>query len=72
MYVRCADLLRARYLRKGERNMSHELFVFLSYAAVVVVLGIVMCWIILDGKARKAELARLEAAGVKRRSEQNT
>ncbi len=52
--------------------MSHELFVFLSYAAVVVVLGIVMCWIILDGKARKAELARLEAAGVKRRSEQNT
>ncbi|MEO9458871.1 MAG: heme exporter protein CcmD [Lentilitoribacter sp.] len=52
--------------------MSHEMFVFLSYAAVVVVLGIVICWIIFDGKARKAELARLEAAGVKRRSEQNT
>lgn len=52
--------------------MSHEMFVFLSYAAVVVVLGIVILWIILDGKARKAELARLEAAGVKRRSEQNT
>lgn len=52
--------------------MSHEMFVFLSYAATVLVLGVVIAWILLDGKARKAELARLEAAGVKRRSEQNS
>ncbi len=52
--------------------MSHEMFVFLSYAAAVLVLGVVLAWILLDGKARKAELARLEAAGVKRRSEQNS
>lgn len=52
--------------------MSHEMFVFLSYAAAVLVLGVVIAWILLDGKARKTELARLEAAGVKRRSEQNS
>lgn len=52
--------------------MSHEMFVFLSYAAAVLVLGVVISWILLDSKARKAELARLEAAGVKRRSEQNS
>jgi heme exporter protein D len=52
--------------------MSHEMFVFLSYAAAVVVLGVVIVWILLDGRARKAELTRLEAAGVKRRSEQNS
>ena len=52
--------------------MLHEMFVFLSYAAAVLVLGVVIAWILLDGKARKAELARLEAAGVKRRSEQNS
>lgn len=52
--------------------MSHEMFVILSYAAVVIVLGAVLSWILIDGKARKNELARLEAAGIKRRSEQSS
>ena len=48
--------------------MSHEAFVFLSYAATAVVLAGLLAMIVFDGRARKRELAELEAQGVRRRS----
>lgn len=48
--------------------MSHEAFVFLSYAATALTLSGLLIGILLDGRARKRELAELEAQGVRRRS----
>jgi len=48
--------------------MSHEAFVFLSYAATAVTLTGLLVGILLDGRARRRELAELEAQGVRRRS----
>lgn len=52
--------------------MSHLGYVALSYGVTVVVLGALMAWILLDQRARKRELAELEAAGVRRRSQKPT
>lgn len=49
--------------------MSHEAFVFLSYAATAVTLAGLLAFILLDGRARRRELAELEAQGVRRRSQ---
>jgi heme exporter protein D len=48
---------------------SHDGFVFASYAVSVLVIGALMLWIALANRARKAELAALDEAGVKRRSD---
>ena len=48
--------------------MSHEAFVFLSYAATALTLAGLLIGIMADGRARKRELAELEAQGVRRRS----
>ena len=45
--------------------MSHEAFVFLSYAATAVTLGGLLAGILLDGRARRRELAELETQGVR-------
>jgi heme exporter protein D len=48
--------------------MSHAFYVTLSYvSAVAIVLGLVL-WVWLDHRGRRQELARLEAAGIRRRS----
>ena len=52
--------------------MSHEAFVFLSYAATAVTLAGLVLAILLDGRARKRELTELEAQGVRRRSQAAT
>ena len=48
--------------------MSHEAFVILSYAATALTLSGLLVGILLDGRARRRELAELEAQGVRRRS----
>ncbi|MEL6437586.1 MAG: heme exporter protein CcmD [Pseudomonadota bacterium] len=49
--------------------MSHAMFVGLSYgSAGLVIFGLIM-WLVLDARATRAELARLEAQGIKRRSD---
>lgn len=48
--------------------MSHQAFVFLSYAVSAVTLAGLLVAILLDGRARRRELAELEAQGVRRRS----
>jgi heme exporter protein D len=48
---------------------GHAGFVFAAYAASVLVIGAMIAWIALGQRARRAELAALEASGVKRRSD---
>ncbi|MCK3778429.1 heme exporter protein CcmD [Ensifer sesbaniae] len=48
--------------------MSHAVYVFTSYGiATLTVLGLI-AWVVLDGRARRRELAELEASGIRRRS----
>ncbi|UCI30726.1 heme exporter protein CcmD [Mesorhizobium sp. B4-1-4] len=48
---------------------AHALYVAAAYAITAVVLAGLIGWILLDQRARKRELAELEAAGVRRRSD---
>lgn len=48
---------------------AHALFVTAAYAITAVVLAGLIGWILLDQRARRRELAALEAAGVRRRSD---
>ncbi len=47
---------------------DHAGFVLGSYAVSVFVIGALALWILRDHRTRKAELAALEQAGIKRRS----
>ncbi len=46
----------------------HWGFIVLSYGAVLVLMLGVIAWVLLDVRAREAELRQLEARGVRRRS----
>tara|TARA_B100000678_G_scaffold228742_1_gene196780 strand:+ start:406 stop:582 length:177 start_codon:yes stop_codon:yes gene_type:complete len=48
--------------------MTHATYVALSYGAAVLLVGGLALMTILDGRARKRDLAELEAQGVRRRS----
>ncbi len=49
--------------------MSHTAFVLASYGAAVLVLGIVFAWLLIDRATTRRELERLQAAGMRRRSD---
>lgn len=49
--------------------MTHAAYVFAAYAMSALVLGGLGVWIITDMRARRRELAELEARGVRRRSD---
>lgn len=51
--------------------MSHTAYVALSYAAAVLLVGGLALSIWLDGRARRRDIAALEAKGVRRRSTAN-
>jgi heme exporter protein D len=46
----------------------HAVFVWMSYAAVFVVLAALIAWLIRDGRRQQRRLLQLEARGVRRRS----
>ena len=48
---------------------AHALYVTAAYAITAIVLAGLIGWILLDQRARRRELAALEAAGVRRRSD---
>ncbi len=52
----------------GAAVTTHDLYVAAAYGITVLVLGCLIGWILLDQRARRRELAELEAAGVRRRS----
>ena len=48
--------------------MNHLAYVIASYASATVTLALTIGWVLLDQRLQKAELKRLEAQGVRRRS----
>ncbi len=48
--------------------MSHTFYISASYAVAAIVTLCLIFWVWLDGRARKRELAELEASGIRRRS----
>jgi len=51
--------------------MSHTFYVAVSYIAVFTVSFGLIAWVWLDHRARQRELAQLEAAGIRRRSDRS-
>jgi heme exporter protein D len=47
---------------------DHVGFIVAAYLATALVLGLLIGWIVADGRAQKRRLAELEARGIKRRS----
>ncbi len=50
---------------------THALYVTAAYATTAVVLAGLIGWILVDQRARRRELAELEAAGIRRRSDKS-
>ncbi|MGV1872401.1 MULTISPECIES: heme exporter protein CcmD [Agrobacterium] len=48
--------------------MSHAFYIGMSYGLTGLIVAILIGWITLDGRARKREMAELEASGIRRRS----
>ncbi|MBB4291771.1 heme exporter protein D [Rhizobium leguminosarum] len=48
--------------------MTHAFYVYASYGFAALVTVAVTLWTWADGRARRRELASLEAAGIRRRS----
>jgi heme exporter protein D len=49
--------------------MSHFSFVAIAYGVSALTILALTGWIMLDQRARRAELAELEASGIRRRSD---
>ena len=46
----------------------HAAFIWASYAAVAVVLAVLIAWLLFDGRRQQRLIVELEARGVRRRS----
>jgi heme exporter protein D len=53
-------------------TMSHDFYIGASYAVAAIVILCLIAWVWLDGRARRRELAELEASGIRRRSSVTT
>jgi heme exporter protein D len=51
--------------------MDHPWFVAAAYGISAIVIAGLILWILLDGRARRRDIADLEASGVRRRSARN-
>lgn len=52
--------------------MSHAFYIYTSYGVTALITLCLIAWTILDGRARRREMAELEAAGIRRRSSNPT
>jgi heme exporter protein D len=48
--------------------VSHVAYVTAAYGVTILVIAGIAAWLLLDSRARRRELADLEARGVRRRS----
>lgn len=48
--------------------MSHAFYIGMSYALTGLITAVLIAWIWLDGRARRREMAQLEASGIRRRA----
>lgn len=49
--------------------MNHDAYVLAAYLVSATVIGATILWVVLDDRGRRRDLAALEAAGIKRRSD---
>ncbi len=49
--------------------MTHFAFVAIAYGATALTILALIGWVVIDQRSRRAELAELEASGVRRRSD---
>lgn len=47
---------------------NHAGFILAAYGLTVTIVGLLLLWILLDGRAQRRRLAELEARGIRRRS----
>jgi heme exporter protein D len=50
--------------------MTHIFYISASYGVAAIVCVCLIAWVWFDGRARRRELAELEASGIRRRSAQ--
>lgn len=48
--------------------MSHAFYIGMSYGLTGLIVASLIAWVWLDGRARRKEMAQLEASGVRRRA----
>lgn len=48
--------------------MTHAFYIGMSYALTGLIAAALIAWVWLDGRARRKELAQLEASGIRRRA----
>ena len=48
--------------------MSHLAFVSIAYGLTALTIAALIAWVLIDQRARRAELSELEARGIRRRS----
>jgi heme exporter protein D len=48
---------------------AHALYVTAAYGVSALAIAGLIAWVLIDGRARRRELAELEAAGLRRRSD---
>lgn len=63
------DISRKLQDRGKPAMTAHALYVAAAYAISALALAGLVAWIILDQRARRRELAELEASGTRRRSD---
>lgn len=52
--------------------LDHAFFIAAAYAAVVIVIGALLAWLVVDGRLQARRLAELEAQGIRRRKAQRS
>jgi heme exporter protein D len=56
--------------RKKARTMTaHALYVAAAYGVSALAIAALIAWVLLDSRARRREMAELEASGLRRRSD---
>ena len=48
---------------------AHGLYVTAAYGISALAIAALIAWVVLDSRARRREMAELEAAGIRRRSD---
>jgi heme exporter protein D len=48
---------------------AHALYVTAAYGVSALAIAVLIAWVLLDSRARRRELAELEASGLRRRSD---
>ena len=60
-----------KHFCRGTRMSAHALYVTAAYGVSALAIAGLIVWILADQRARKRELAELEAAGLRRRSDRS-